>query len=196
MMESTALISPPPETRNAAEEDRQAIARFKAGDPGAFDDLVRQYQEQVHRLAFRLLGNAADLDDLVQEIFLTVFSQLKNFRDECAFSTWLMRITANRCRTSIRRRRIFTRCLFWLRSNADGFYVPPPAGEADETAARLRQAVYRLTEKYRMPIVLRYFESRSIDEIAEILNVAPGTVEVRLTRARQKLRKILPDEMK
>jgi RNA polymerase sigma-70 factor (ECF subfamily) len=190
-MESITLPPPQAESRNPAEEDRRRIARFNAGDSGAFDEIVREYQKQVEGLAFRLLGDPGGLDDIVQDIFVTVFTKLKGFRGESGFSTWLTRIAVNRCRTAIRRRRIWSRGLAWLRSTTVDSYVTPAVEEPAESAVRVRRAVYGLAEKYRVPIVLRYFENRSIAEIAEILGLAPGTVEVRLTRARQKLKTML-----
>jgi RNA polymerase sigma-70 factor, ECF subfamily len=191
-MESSPLSLPQTDTRNLAEEDGQWIARFNEGDSGAFDNIVRKYQHPIERLAFRLLGDSSGLDDVVQDIFLLVFTQLKHFRGESALSTWLTRIAVNKCRSAIRRRRIFDRCLAWLRANVNDSYLPSAPDDPAETAVRVHQAVYRLAEKYRVPIVLRYFENRSISDIAEILQIAPGTVEVRLTRARQKLKEMFP----
>jgi RNA polymerase sigma-70 factor (ECF subfamily) len=194
-MESITLPPPQAESRNPAEEDRRRIARFNAGDLGAFDEIVREYQKQVEGLAFRLLGDSSGLDDIVQDIFVTVLTKLKHFRGESRFSTWLTRIAVNRCRTAIRRRRIWSRGMAWLRLATVDSYVTPDVEGPAESAVRVRRAVYDLAEKYRMPIVLRYFENRSIAEIAEILDLAPGTVEVRLTRARHKLKTMLQSEL-
>lgn len=193
-MESFTLPPPQAEFRNPAEEDRRRIARFRAGDANAFDEIVRAHQKQVEGLAFRLLGDSDGLDDVVQDVFVTAFTGLRRFRGESQLSTWLTRIAINRCRSAIRRRRIFGRAMAWFRGRVADAYETSDAGESAETAARVRRAVYDLAEKYRVPIVLRYFENRSIAEIADLLAIAPGAVEVRLTRARQKLKTILGEQ--
>jgi RNA polymerase sigma-70 factor (ECF subfamily) len=182
---------PPPD------EDRAWIDRFREGDESGFDLLVGKYQRQVERLAFRILGDSTHLEDVVQDVFLVVFTRLRDFRGQSGFATWLTRITVNQCRSALRRRRIARRCLFWMRSRPATRSAPIQAGEAAETAEAadlVRSRVHELKEKYRLPIVLRYFEGHPIAEIAEILDLSPGTVEVRISRAKRILREALSKE--
>jgi RNA polymerase sigma factor (sigma-70 family) len=190
-METSNPPSPPGATRDDAAEDQQLAARFKAGDAGAFDQLVCAHQDRVARLAVRLLGRDAEISDIVQEIFLSVFTGLKRFRQESRFSTWLTTIAINKCRTYARRnerRRQLLRWMFWARADARTNNEPLPAAE---TVEQLRHAVDRLPLSLREPVVLRYFEELSIDEISEVLNISTGAVEVRLTRGRKKLKEAL-----
>jgi RNA polymerase sigma factor CnrH len=193
------MESPAPETalrpsRPAPADDRELVARFQAGYVAAFDRLVAVHQARVARLAQRLLGRDDAIDDVVQEVFLAVLKNLAHFRDEAQFSTWLTTITLNKCRShqrwQWRRWRLFAQ-----RADVDVACTTlpealPPAGE------HVTRAVVQLPAKYREPIVLRYFEDYSIAEIAGVLGISAGAVEVRLTRARRRLKRLLEPMMR
>jgi RNA polymerase sigma factor (sigma-70 family) len=194
-MESLAIATDPGEIRTAAAEDSVLVARIGSGDAEAFETLIARHQKMVGGLAFRLLGAARDVDDVVQDVFLAVLLNIKNFRDDCTLSTWLTQITVNRCRTMLRRQDRRRRWLGWLRREKTEAIEDPPAEEAAERRQRVRRAVYRLPEKYRTPIVLRYFEHQEIEQIAQILGLSRNAVEVRLSRAREKLKAMLSESM-
>ncbi len=167
------------------------VARFKAGDASAFDQLVCAHQDRVARMVARLLGADAEIGDVMQEIFLSVLTGIKRFREESSFATWLTTITLNKCRTYAKkqqRRRRLLRWLFWARPHYRENNDPQLTTEIID---QLRRAVYRLPMSLREPLVLRYFEELSIAEIREVLKISTGAVEVRLTRARQKLKELL-----
>ena len=171
-------------------DDAVLAARFARGDPAAFPALVARHQEQVTRLAYRLLGWNADIEDVVQDVFVAVLQSLAKFRGESRFATWLYRIAVNQCRRHQRR---------WL----PRWHTAPPAASdhrspdtrlaADETHARVRRVVAALPARDREVIVLRYLEGLEIDEMSAILGRGPNTVEVRLARARARLRADLKD---
>ncbi len=86
------------------ERDAALVAQARTGDPAAFDALVVRYQDRVYNMAFRMLGHREDALDVAQEIFLTVYRSLARFQAKARFSTWLYRVTVNRCRDELRRR--------------------------------------------------------------------------------------------
>ena len=194
-MGTTAELNMRGPARGEDREDGDLVARFRAGERGAFDELVLAHQERVVRLVYRLLGRAEDVDDVVQEVFLSVLVSLKRFRGECRFSTWLTRIVINKCRSHGRWRLRRLRLLPWGPRNQA---VPAAKAESEgdqsaQAAEDVCRAVNQLPAKYREPVVLRYFEDLSVLEIGEALGLSANAVEVRLTRARQKLKRMLVD---
>lgn len=159
--------------------------------PPAFDELVAEQQERVARLCYRLLGWRADVDDVVQDVFLAALRALPKFRGESSVSTWITRIAVNTCRSHGRKRRL--RIFASLRESNE-----PPAGQSAEHELldrerfqRVRAAVRRLPAKYREAVVLRYLEELSVSEVAQALGLGKNAVEVRLNRARKWLKEDL-----
>ena len=194
-MRTTAEVNMCGPARGKHQEDGELVARFRAGDGAAFDQLVLAHQDRVVRLVYRLLGRSSEVADVVQEVFLSVLVNLKRFRGECRFSTWLTRIVLNKCRSHGRWRLRRLRLLLWgTRNKALPAAAPEDAGDKSaESGHDVCRAVDRLPAKYREPVVLRYFEDLSIPEIGEALGLSANAVEVRLTRARQKLKRMLVD---
>jgi RNA polymerase sigma-70 factor (ECF subfamily) len=175
-----------------SDDEASFAGRLARGDAEAFDQLVALYQPRVARLAQRLLGWNGDIDDVVQDVFLTAWNKVGNFRRESSLWTWLTVITLNQCRSRIRRRSLLQRLPFRLvRREAH-----PPADRSSirqETDQRVREAVAALKPKERELIVLHYLEHRPAAELAELVGVSRNTVEVRLHRARQRLKETLAD---
>ena len=190
-MERTASLTAPGPVRAERHDDRELLARFRAGQTAAFDEIVEAHQQRIVRLVFRLLGSPDEVQDVVQEVFLSVLQNLKRFRGESKLSTWLTRIAVNKCRSHHRRRLLRLRTLFYLTKTLTVTSEQGGVTESAEIHDELRRAVRRLSPRYREPIVLRYFEELSVREIGEVLGISANSVEVRLTRARRKLREIL-----
>jgi RNA polymerase sigma factor (sigma-70 family) len=168
--------------------------RFAHGDPMAFDQLVVAYHGRVTRLAQRLLGWPQDVEDITQEVFLSVLASQSKFRRQSSLWTWLTAITLNKCRSH--RRNLLTRFNF-LRRLASASASTAPSSDIptvqDETAAHVRNAVATLPARDREVIILHYLEQRSTDEIATLLHLKHNAVEVRLHRARNRLKSLLGD---
>lgn len=166
------------------------LATLRAKDPAAFAALVAQHQARVAGLAYRVLGWPQDVEDVVQEVFVAALRSLPKFRGQCTMETWLYRITLNSCR-SFRRKRVG-----WLRAirpwrEAATRHGCPSADLATpdrEVCEQVRRAVRTLPTRYREVVVLRYLEDLPVAEISEVLGVSRSAVEVRLSRARQRLR--------
>jgi RNA polymerase sigma-70 factor (ECF subfamily) len=175
-----------------SDNEASFAGQLARGDAKAFEQLVALYQPRVARLAQRLLGWNGDIDDVVQDVFLTAWNKAGSFRRESSLWTWLTVITLNQCRSRIRRRTLLRRLPFRLvRRDAH-----PPADRGaiqEETGKRVREAVTSLKPAERELIVLHYLENRSADELATLLGVSKNTLDVRLHRARQKLKATLAD---
>ena len=171
-------------------EDEVWVEQFSRGDESAFEKIVEHYSADVAALANRLLGWPGEVEDVTQDIFLAVFLGLKKFRCECSLRSWLFTITVNKCR-SYRYKRLLRLRGF---SRAADKASLPATRTAHKTAMdaeifnRVRRAVSALPAKYREPVVLRYLQELGTDEISRILGISKNAVNVRLNRARERLR--------
>lgn len=198
-----------PKTRSewsggSGKEDMEIIGRFLAGDDQAFIKLVLRYQNRVHNLCYRLLGDTHEAQDMAQEIFLTVHRSLKNFRGDSLFSTWIFRIATNHCKNRIkylgRRKYYQSSSLDQPREAEDGDIFSEVEDEnpdpesclgSDEIQKVVQEAIATLDEEHRMVIVLRDIQDQSYEEIAEVLGLKVGTVKSRIHRARNELKRKL-----
>jgi len=175
-------------------EDLALVERFRRGDDSAFDRIVERYSAQVAALAHNLLGWPRDVDDIVQEVFVAAFLGLKSFRGDCTLRAWLFTITLNKCRSYHRYRRML-RLRVRAMDNTQASPAMDEAAEKDmvdqETFARVRAAVRVLPPKYREVVVLRYLEGLETSDICRILGISVGTFNMRLNRARKRLREHL-----
>ena len=161
------------------------------GDRDAFERLVALYEPRVARLAQRLLGWVGDVEDVVQDVFLAVYEQGHKFRGDNEIWPWLTAITVNKCRSRMRRH--FLR-LRWLKSR------PPEEPQLDaadheslrdETTIKVRTAVRALPARDREVVVLYYLEDRPVAEISRLLGATENAIDVRLHRARKRLKELL-----
>lgn len=176
------------------------IERLRRHDEAAFDELVRQQGPRVLAIVERLIGNRAEAEDLTQEVFVSVFKAIGEFRGDSKLSTWIHRIAINHCHN--RRKYLGRRATpgreAWDDSSASGepsVHAPvsePLPGPADivegrETEAFVRHALLALSEEHRELIVLRDLEGLAYDEIGVITGLPSGTVKSKLHRARAEL---------
>jgi len=172
------------------------IERFVLGERIAFERIVDVHGQRVSRLAHRLLGWPDDVDDVVQEVFLAAWRHRRKFRNKDkpnALGAWLNTITVNRCRT-LRRRQLAR----WSRLKESQAQRSPPTDTAadakalvDERSAVVRDAVRRLPVRDREVLVLHYLEQTPIAELGRMLGLSRSAVDVRLHRARNRLRQQL-----
>lgn len=172
--------------------DESLIARYRAGDSDAFNQLADRYQERLYQLAWRMLGSREDALDAVQEILLRLTEALTRFRGEAKFSTFLYRLATHIC---IDYRRKLHRHAHPVSLDPDIPVAAPASPESlCEEAFRqhlIDQAIRELPETQRQLLVLRDREGLSNQEVAEILGIEVGTMKARLHRARAALRRIL-----
>ena len=146
------------------------------------EKVIQEYGRKVQGLAFVYLKNRSDAEDVAQDVFLTYFRKAPIFFSAQKEKAWLMKVTANKCKSLLR-----AKYREELPLTEDISYLPP-----EENA--VMQAVLELDKRYRLPIHLYYYEGYSMDEIAAILRVRPGTVGSWLTRGREKLKQILKED--
>jgi RNA polymerase sigma-70 factor (ECF subfamily) len=164
--------------------------RLRAGDPAAFEDLVRRYQHRVFAVALRMLGSRADAEDLAQDVFVRVHRSVGGFRGDAKLSTWLYAITARLCLTRLgaAERKAPRASDEVLERLADEGPDPTAAAERRQLELALHEAIARLPEDRRLLVVLRDLEGLAYEEIAEALGMEVGTVKSRLHRARLELK--------
>jgi RNA polymerase sigma-70 factor, ECF subfamily len=175
-------------------EEAILISRARDGDQEAFRQLVERYQGAVYNLAYRMLGDPGDAEDAAQEIFVRIYRQLGRYDPARKFSTWTLAIATNYCIDQLRRRRMqlvpLENIIPWARARDAG-----PEGEAitQEQRDEVQRLITQLPEKYRAPLVLRYFDELSCAEIAEVLGMPEGTVKTQIHRARKALGKLMAE---
>jgi RNA polymerase sigma-70 factor, ECF subfamily len=187
----------------SAESEAHLLARLRAREDAAFDDLVRLTGGRMLAVARRMLGREEDAQDAVQEAFLSAFKALDRFDGRSTLTTWLYRIVVNVCLMRLRAaRRHPERSIEDLlpRFLEDGHQQNPsrtwkrPAAagiEAEELRALVRSKIDELPEPYREVLMLRDIEGLDTDQTAAFLGVTAGSVRTRLHRARQALRTLL-----
>lgn len=189
-----------PQEPSAADPDLPLVRRAIAGDYGAFEELVARHDRSLFTLARRIVGNATDAQEVVQETFLSLVEHLGDFAAQSTFRTWLVRIATNHALKILRRRRTHP-----MAQTGDGdeetlahpHYIAPWRRSPDEiaqdheTRALLAGAIDRLDEKYRVVFVLRDVEGLSTEETARSLGISEANTKVRLLRARLMLRERL-----
>ncbi|MBM3225620.1 MAG: sigma-70 family RNA polymerase sigma factor [Candidatus Tectomicrobia bacterium] len=182
--------------------DRALMQRLQAGDRTAFDALFRQYVSKVFRQASHFLGNPAEAEEVVQEVFVTVYEKASTFRGEAAFTTWLYRLTANAALSRLRRRKRSREVAmedYLPKFQPDGHHlvVRPIVDWSADVETRLaeaqmqqflRQAIELLPPVDRAVLVLSDFEDLSNKDIGETLGLTVSAVKSRLHRARLFLR--------
>src|SRR5262245_37365226 len=181
----------------------QLIARLRAGDGDAFEELVRAHGGRLLAVARRFVRNESDAQDLVQGAYLCAFRSLHQFEGNCQISTWLHRIVVNQALMKLRTQRRKPEESIEPLLPAfldDGHHVEQfsdwssPADallERKETRAAVRAAIDQLPDSYRIVLILRDIEERSTQEVADALGLTPTAVKVRVHRARQALSTLL-----
>lgn len=185
------------------QSDVELLARLRAGDHGAFERLVHERIGPMRAAARRLLGNDADVDEVVQDAFLALVRVLSNYRGEAALGTWLHRVVINGALMRLRSRATaeeelpeellpsFADCGIFLEDQQS--WASGPLGEAmrADTAKQVRCCVDRLPVSLRTAVVLRDLEGCSNEETAELLGVTVNAAKLRVHRGRQALRSLL-----
>ncbi len=172
------------------DDDFDLIRRFNEGEQVCFKYLMLKHKEKVRNLVYVTVNNFDLVDDISQEVFINVFDKLKEFRYESQFTTWLYRITVNKCRDYLRKVKI--RSIFVPISDYEESRGGPKySSEYVDTKEILQNAIARLPEKLKKPLVMREIEELSYKEIADILGSEVGTIKSRIFRARELLKILL-----
>jgi len=180
---------------SATDPGWEVLARVAAGDGNAFVHLVESHQDRLLRLCERLLGDAEEARDAVQDVFLKVYRKAGEVRPQGQVYTWLYRVAVNHCLNKLRRRKL-VRFLRWESAgdDADAPFDPPDAApdpaaafDARQRWQTTRRAIAALPDNQRAVLVLARFEGLSYKQIAEVLEITEGAVESRLFRAMRRV---------
>ena len=171
-------------------EDIALVCAAQRGDRDAFGVLVARYAPRILRLTTRMLGSAADGEDLAQETFVAAFTALSGFQRDARFSTWLYRIAVNKCTDALRARRLETVSLDAagdageVALEAANHETPHGEFERIELAGELDRRIRALPPLYRESFVLKHVEGLGYDEMSAILGVHRDTLKMRVYKAR------------
>lgn len=188
------------EQRIKPDEDLDLINGIQSGQKDLFYELVKRYEGKIYNFGLKLCRDIGDAEDLVQDTFLNVFRYLKDFRHETKFKNWLYKIASNVCIKKKRKSKFAPDRELPLDDFLPGEDDRAPSELPDwaalplekllneELSENLKKSIVSLPEKYRMVFVLRDVEGFNTDETAQILNVSPANIKVRLHRARLFLR--------
>jgi len=178
-------------------DDQRLIAECLGGRTAAFGEIVSRYQDRLYSSVFRLIDNAEDARDVVQEAFLNAYLSLHSFKGDSLLFTWLYRIAMNTAISLKRKQKVVLR----LHTAGDGEAAEPAdpseanapghALEMAEDEKRVHEALRRLSPEHRAVLVMKDMEGQKYEAMAEVLEVPIGTIRSRLHRARLELREIL-----
>lgn len=197
MPETTASLDKAGEPRDEA----TLIRRIREGEHELFYPLIRPYERRVYAAALAILRNEADAEDAAQEAVLKAFKNLRQFRAEARFSTWLIQIAVNEARMRRRKQQTVVMEPMVDQRDEDGLYtprdfadwreIPSETLERTEVRQKLAEALSSLGEKYREVFILRDMQQLSIEDTAKALGISVPSVKTRLLRARLMLRDLL-----
>lgn len=167
------------------------------GDQDIFAVLIERYKDAVQNLAYRMLGNVTEAEDVTQETFVRAYSQLATYKSSHKFSTWLLSIASHLAIDQLRRRRFLALPLEdvpFLEWIVDAGISPEQSALRGEQHDEIQVYLQHLPSKYRAVIVLRYWYDFSYEEIATTLNLTPALVKARLHRARELLARYMQQQ--
>lgn len=171
------------------DEDFLLIEKFNSGQEAAFSELVIKHKDKVRNLVFLTLGDSEFVDDISQDVFISIYHKLGEFRFQSKFTTWLYRITVNKCRDYLRKKRV--RSIFVPIKDTDKEPVAKSRNENLDIPHLVRKAINKLPEKLKTPLILRDIDGFSYKEIADQMGCEVGTVKSRIFRARESLKVLL-----
>jgi len=189
-----------PTPQQIKDKDFDLIQAINSGEVDKFQDLVKRYEAKLYNFSLRMCRDPSDAEDMIQDTFLNVFRYLKNFRYETKFKNWLYKVAASTCFKKRRKSKFAPDKELSLEE-----FLPNDEAEKpdhvpqwalmpldkllnEELAGVINNAIITLPKKYRMVILLRDIEGFSTTETAQILNLSPSNVKVRLHRSRLYLR--------
>lgn len=177
--------------------DQHLIERVRAGETEAYGTLVQRWERPIYGLTLRMLGHAEDAQDATQETFISAYTNLKSFRGDAKFSSWLYRIALNVCHSRLRRTTRRRVASLEQQLEEVGFEPASPDAAVDEqilgeqVGAQVRKALNAIPADMRQVIVMKEYEGLKFHEIAEVLDIPVSTVKTRMYTGLRELRKRL-----
>ena len=171
----------------ALKDDQDLIQNILSGQLPAFEQLVEKYQNMVFTLAFRVLQNHEDAEEVAQDVFVKVFNSLKNFQQKSNFKTWLYRIVYNESINRLRSRKKRVPLVDLNEETTLHLFDPGSINDSNDEIQFIQKAIQNLPETERIILSLYYYEDMPVKEIAKITELTETNVKTRLFRSRQKL---------
>lgn len=178
------------------DEEALLIKRAQKSDAAALEALLMLYEKRVYNIAYRYMGNEADAYDMAQESLIKLYRNIKSFKGQSAFSSWVYRLTVNTCLDGLRKRRKAPVSLDFALENGITFEAgdeaaPEACALSIENAEDIQRAIDALADDHKQVIVLRDINGLTYEEIAFSLGISIGTVKSRINRGRQRLKELL-----
>jgi len=164
-------------------EEKEFVERLKRGDENAYREFMALYKDAVYRIIYSFSGMASEIDDIAQDVFIAAFRKIHKFRLDSSLSTWLYRVTINKCKDYLRKRRTAT-----VELNDSIISPRPDIPERLLNEARGKALLATLSAKFRSVVILREIEGMSYDDIARTLKIPLGRVKIMLFRARKQMK--------
>ncbi len=183
--------------------DSKLIRGLRNGEPEAYRKLYNEYVQKIGRIAKSYIG-VDDVEDVIQEVFMKVYKNIRKFRGDSALSTWIYRIAVNVCKDMLLKKRKKREILTSFGLEEDEKAMPEPVEEMQPTdellrevsAEEIRRAIESLSEEDRLLITLREIEEMSYSDMANVVGKPVGTIKSRLHYARERLKGALEDNMR
>ena len=181
-----------------SENDDQLIRKVQEGDNYAFDLLVKRYQRKIYFLAYRMVKNHDNADDIAQDTFINAYTAIKSFKAGYSFYTWLYRICMNLSINFLKRQKFVIPESQFEEEKSPLERESTRVDASDHLASKeleikIDRALNTLPPKFKSVLILRIYEDLSYEEIAQTLNISTGTVMSRLFRAREKMQEMLKE---
>ncbi|MEO0098897.1 MAG: sigma-70 family RNA polymerase sigma factor [candidate division WOR-3 bacterium] len=209
--EKIYALAQPPEIKSLPLSEKELVRKAKEGDERAFADLVQRYEKRIYNLAYRMLQNAEDAADVLQETFLRAFRHLKKFKEKSSFYTWLYRIALNVSLRKLKKRQreggkvsieeMGEERLIARKDGGNGAEVLDYEFSLEEEMKKrriietVRRALAEVPPDWRSVLILRDMEGLSNEEVAEVLKISLPAVKSRLHRGRVFLRNLLTEKL-
>lgn len=175
--------------------DEALVTMTLNGQSAAFEELVRRYERQIYSLALRMMNNQEDANDVAQDIFIKIYHGLSKFDESRKFFSWMYKLALNVCYTQLKKRPPESYTLDNVIDFAplipDKDTYPEDYFESKELRELVQQAISELPESFRVPVLLRYMEELSYQQIADVMDLPVSTIETRLYRGKALLQKRL-----
>lgn len=179
-------------------KDYAVVQRAIAGDQKAYAEIMSRYKDSIFFMLLKMVNNRDDAQDLTIETFGKAFQNLDKYKPDFAFSTWLFKIATNNCIDFIRKKKLNTFSIDKVKDDDNPkFDIPSGGMDPEESfikkqkATLMHDVVDKLSPRYKRLVILRYFDERSYEEIAEELDLPLGTVKAQLFRARDLLHNMM-----
>lgn len=180
-------------------QDQGLVELSLQGKKEAFEELVKRYERQIFSLAYRLTNNYEDAFDLTQEVFMHLFGVLDKYDQNRRFFPWMYRIATNICYNALKKKPKesypLENVVNYTSLALDNNTQPEYYYETKEIQDAVHKAIAELPENYRIPIVLKYLEDMSYQQISEVMDLPVSTIETRLYRGRIQLQKLLQNSL-